>query len=279
MVTNRWRSASPATRKKWAVGLCAAVLIGGCIFAGSGDAALVSSMSFGQGDIVALSNSLTWLASNGAMQTIPPLAAGQELVQGSYTEHLLGYEVVYQGASEINNTEIIRQSTAREITAGKVVYSESVLHSGFRQSDNPGILCADLPEPGTAEVPEAETANVTDGVAAGPYNIPYCESVLVGSAFLSDSLAYQSSTELTSLDITNDALHVRMAGSGAGTGTIYAGGYSMAGYSNCSSLGYTNQFSERMIVTGKDMQIGKVFDWSSFANTFDFPAAEGENPA
>jgi hypothetical protein len=268
MTKNRWYS-NPTNRRILTFA-CLALVTACCGFAVSANAAMLTNQVSATGDILTGSTDLVWTASTNGINCPLPLPAGAEQVQGSYSENYISQKGSYDAVTTVNNLEIIRQETARKVSMSDGTYREGTVYYAVGQSANPSIICGNYIAPVATE---ADTAAATATNSSTPVSTAYCEVISSLNQF-SGPLNYQSQANIVSLDITPDTFGIKAISSGDGWGSMGISGYSNAGLTNTTTLGYHNEFHQT--TNGfENYQIGENFQWSSFKNTFDFPEITG----
>jgi len=264
---NRWFNS--ANQIKALTYFCAALIGAGCVFATGAHAASLDSSIFGSGDVLIGATDLVWTASTNGINCPKPLPAGAEQVQGVYTENYIMQDGTYEAGTSLNNFEIIRQDTTRKVSMSDGMYREQAVYYAVGQSSNPLITC------GNYIVAPSDLAATADNTTANstPEATAYCEVTTAYNDF-SGPLNYQSNINIQSLDITPDSFSIQAQASGNGRGTMTIAGYSLAGLTNTTTLGYQNSFHQTMTGVEK-YQLAENFRWSSFSKTFDFPETTG----
>jgi hypothetical protein len=237
------------------------MLIAGCVFAavvagvaccGHADAAVMSVALLGGSDqLMSVSSGWGWSASSGDLNSVPPLAPGQEVLTGSYSGSLLVTGPgQYEGSRSLDNAEIVTFSTGSQVkTGGTGLYGESL--SLF--SVGAGAAAATC----GVEALQADAANFTA--------VPSCESVIAGTSYSVNDLVYRSQGSISQADdMIPDSLGFVVRSNGSGSGTFYARSGSMAGIGPSGELGYVNGVSESLTVGGMFELAGKM-EWPSFS--------------
>ena len=100
-------------------------------------------------------------------------------------------------------------------------------------------------------------------------SVPYCETVITRSLFMSDDLSYRSIGSIAQADLKMpDSFVFTAIGSGSGTGSFSFGARSLAGIGNTTELGYMNSIGKDLMANGR-FNIGEDVRWTSFLGTFD----------
>jgi hypothetical protein len=245
-------------RRKLVIGGCvfAAIVAGLAITSAPAQAAVVGVTIMGNSDQSLVGSSdMTWTASNGDLTKTPPLALGQEVLSGGYQDgYILTGPSQYESSQVLNNSDTIHFDTISQVqSSGPGLYEESMmLHSAGAAAS--GVTCG-------AESLDADGANYTA--------IPYCETVITKSLFVTDDLSYRSVGSIAQADLEMpDTLIFTAIGAGSGMGSISIGAKSLAGIGTTSELGYMNSISKNLMAGGR-FKIGEVVQWTSFSKTFD----------
>ena len=177
------------------------------------------------------------------------------MLGGSYQDgYILTGPSRYESSQKLNNSDIVHFDTVSQVqTSGPGIYEEStMLHSCGAAAS--GVTCG-------VDSIDADGANFK--------SVPYCETVVVNSLFMSDDLVYRSVGSISQADVEMpDSFAFTGIGSGSGTGSFSFGSRSLAGIGNNSELGYVNSMGKDLMASGR-FNIGEDMRWTSFAKTFD----------
>jgi hypothetical protein len=223
-------------------------------------ATLEIAVSSAASDYTTGSSEISWAASDGDLAGLPPLGTGQEVLTGGHRDHVLvSGPTRYAHQDEVNNSEIIRFTSSRDLDAsGPGVYEESAWVDSCGSAAS-GVNCASSGEL------DQDGANFTA--------TPYCEQVVTTSSFMTDRLTYRSSGAIVQADSDiPDSLKYASDETGNGSGMFRAVGFTRAGIGSTNDLGYVNGINERRGVGGR-FRLGSTVRWTSFKKTFD--AASG----
>ena len=177
------------------------------------------------------------------------------MLGGSYQDgYILTGPSRYESSQKLNNSDIVHFDTVSQVqTSGPGICEEStMLHSCGAAAS--GVTCG-------VDSIDAEGVNFTA--------VPYCETVVVNTLFMSDDLVFRSVGSISQADVEMpDSFAFTEIGSGSGTGSFSFGSRSLAGIGNNSELGYVNSMGKDLMASGR-FNIGEDVRWTSFAKTFD----------
>lgn len=245
-------------RRKLVIGGCifAAVVLGVALTSAPAQAAMVSVTFIGLSDQSLVGSSdMTWKVSNGDLRSVPPLAIGQEVLSGGYQDSfILTGPSQYESLQVLNNSDIVHFDTMSQVqSSGPGLYEESMMLSSAGAAAS-GVTCG-------AESLDADGVNFTA--------IPYCETVITESLFMTNDLNYRSVGSIAQADLEiPDTFSFTAIGSGSGMGSMSFGSRSLAGIGNTSEPGYANSIGKDLMANGR-FNICEDVRWTSFSKTFD----------
>jgi hypothetical protein len=193
------------------------------------------------------------MASDGDLSKTPPLAIGQEVLQGGYSGSVLvNGPGTYSDYRILSTDEILEFSTGQQVDShGPGILSESLSVYSVG-SPSSGVTCG-------SDSLDAEGANFSRSA--------YCEYAGASTVFMTDALDYRSAGAISQGDIElPDSLAMDVSSSGNGYGSFAAGSRSLIGIGNTTALGYVHTVNERVGVAGNFVVNGRV-RWSSFTSS------------
>jgi len=248
-------------RRRTAIALgCVFCCIAGALaLTGGVQAAMISAEIAATGtQFMAGDSSLVWQVSN-SNNTGLPLVCGQEVVIGSVGDSFLtGHGGKYNSGVGLQNGDLILTQVQRQVSStGPAAYSESLVYEGYG---------AGQPEGGCDINGETPASGSNETI---PAIDPYCSAFRISTGLIGSGLTYQSAGGIVSGSTDSpDSAGFQFAGAGNGMGSVSVGSFSQTPWTK-------NQFSQSMITGGKLFTISGKFQFTSFAQTFDHPTAEG----
>jgi hypothetical protein len=95
----------------------------------------------------------------------------------------------------------------------------------------------------------------------------YNQAASFNSQILGDAVSYKSQGGTIQADVLiSDQLAIQAIASGDGTVAMRSWSINQVGIGNTTAIGYWSETSDRVRATGRDMNAGMQFSWTSFAN-------------
>lgn len=209
------------------------------------------------------STDLVWMITSNGTLTNPFLTCGQELVIGASSEsYVSSGPTAYQGSLDLNNSDIIHMTLAKEFAGSNGVYENSLYYAGYGAGAPAGGCNA-------AEVAAPDLTNSTNITPAqDAYNL----AAFVSTQAMGSDLRYSSLGGINAwASDAPDEFVMDWKMTGDGFASSYMGSFSQTSNGGGPGvLGYQNAVSSRTNTFGKFVQVGTA-RYSSFKSTFDIP--------
>lgn len=159
----------------------------------------------------------------------------------------------YQAVRSIDNEEIMNFSTQVQADGIKFGREGLMLFETGGSGTDAVNICGDITR-----------ANET----------AYNQAAGFSSRVMGESVSYQSQGSTIQADDTIlDQMFMKALATGDGTAVLNSWSFNQQGIGNTSAIGYQSETSDRIRASGREMQAGMQFSWTSFANMW------GEVPA
>jgi len=248
-------------RRRTAIALgCVFCCIAGALaLTGGVQAALISAQIAATGSQMSGCSELVWQVST-SNQSAPPLVCGQELVVGSVGDDFMTARgdagSSYRSDIGLQNGDLILSWSQRDfVSTGPSVYTDTLLYEGYGAGSPAGGCNINGEGPAPNE--------------SIPATNPYCSSFRAAVTLIGSGVSYQGAAGIQSGSTdTPDLAGFEFNAAGSGTGSVYAGSMSRTPWTE-------NQYTQRVLTSGSPFGLSGRFQFTSFAQTFDHPAAEG----